>query len=113
MLRMAERDGRRVQREKQDWTQALASLIFAAVASARGQDQKAVDCLERSVVEFDRVDMVLYAAAARRRLGQQLGGNRGRDLIKTTDDWMTGQNILNPIRMTAALAPGFARRDHG
>jgi hypothetical protein len=51
--------------------------------------------------------MNLFAAAARRRLGQLLGGNCGQALIAQADAWMAGQGIVNPARMTAMLAPGF------
>ena len=113
MLRLAQRDGRRVEREKQAWTQPLADLIFSAVAASRGQTSKSVELLEKAVVQFERVDMVLYAAATRRRLGQLTGGKRGRELITAADNWMSEQNILNPPQMTRALAPGFASHDHG
>jgi len=51
--------------------------------------------------------MQLYAVAARRRLGEMLGGDRGRQLVAQTEEWMTKQQIKNPPRMINLLAPGF------
>ena len=54
--------------------------------------------------------MLLYAAAARRRLGEMLGGDEGRALVETADAWMRSETIVNPERMTEVFAPGFDRR---
>jgi hypothetical protein len=51
--------------------------------------------------------MHLYVAAAHRRLGALVGGTRGDALIRSADDWMTSQQIKNPIAMIRLLAPGF------
>jgi hypothetical protein len=59
------------------------------------------------VVGFERADMRLYAAAARRRMGERLGDERGHDLMAEADAWMAEQRIKNPEAMTRMLAPGF------
>jgi hypothetical protein len=51
--------------------------------------------------------MGLYAAVSRRRLGQVLGGERGRELIAAADEWMLRQRIKKPALMTRMLAPGW------
>jgi hypothetical protein len=56
---------------------------------------------------FERADMRLYAAAARHRLGNLLGGERGQQLVAEAEAWMTEQRIKNPAAMTRMLAPGF------
>jgi hypothetical protein len=55
---------------------------------------------------FAAIDVALYAAAARRRRGELLGGDEGRELIASADAAMRAQNVVNPARMTAALVPG-------
>ena len=45
--------------------------------------------------------------AARRRLGQVIGGERGAEMIANADDWMRNQGIKNPLLMTRMLAPGW------
>jgi hypothetical protein len=49
--------------------------------------------------------MALYAAAARRRLGELLGGAEGAALIEAADDWMAGQGVARPERLTALFVP--------
>jgi hypothetical protein len=51
--------------------------------------------------------MACYAAVARRRLGQLLGGVEGAQLIADADEWMRGQQVVRPERITTMLAPGF------
>ena len=51
-------------------------------------------------------DMALHAACARRRLGELTGGDEGRTLIAAANEWMRGQEIKNPERMAAVIAPG-------
>ena len=51
--------------------------------------------------------MWLYAAAARRRLGQTTLGDHGASLIAEADAWMQKQTIKNPDRLTRMLVPGF------
>jgi eukaryotic-like serine/threonine-protein kinase len=53
--------------------------------------------------------MGLFAASARRQLGESRGGDEGRVLIEQADAWMRAQSIRNPARMATCLAPGFAR----
>ena len=53
--------------------------------------------------------MNLYAAAARRRLGELLGGAAGRALIEDADRFFAGQNVKNPSRMVALIVPAFGR----
>ena len=49
--------------------------------------------------------MMLHAASVRRRRGEILGGAEGFDLMQQATEWMIGQRIRNPERMTAMLAP--------
>ena len=51
--------------------------------------------------------MKMYAAAARRRLGKIIGGERGAELIDMSEDWMRRQQIKNPAAFANMLAPGF------
>jgi serine/threonine protein kinase len=107
LLAVAERDARRLEREKRPDAQAWARLVQAGIAAAGGNPARAVLLLAEAVAGFDAVEMRLYAAAARRRLGQLLGGEEGRALLAQSDSWMASQQIRNPPRMTAMLAPGF------
>jgi hypothetical protein len=107
-LRAAARDARRIERQDAPWAQPLARLIRAGIAFLGGQRDQTLELLGRAEGEFTTADMSLYAAAACRRRGQLLGGEEGRALVAKADAAMTEQDIRNPARITAMLAPGFA-----
>jgi serine/threonine protein kinase len=107
LLRAAESDARSIEREKAAWPKPLARLIQAALVARGGGAAKAASLLGAGATEFDAVHMYLYAAAARRRQGEILGGAAGHALVAAADDWMSNQGIRNPSRMAALHAPGF------
>lgn len=107
LLCEAERNARRILREQALWSNPLAELLFAGVAACGGRPEVARGHLEAAAKEFDDVNMALYSTVTRRRLGELLGGDEGRDLVEAANAWMAGQGIKNPARWTAMLAPGF------
>ena len=105
LLRSAERDARRLDREGMAWSKALAHPIRAGVAAARGDTSRAATLFAEAVTQLEAVDMNLYAAASRRRLGEILGGDEGRAQVERADSWMRQQGIQNPARMADVFAP--------
>ncbi len=105
----AQKSARRLDRQQLPWTSALAQLIKAGAASVRGDAARAERLLADAALRFESVDMGLFAASARRHLGQLRGGDEGRKLVEEADAWMRTQTILNPSRMASCLAPGFAK----
>lgn len=105
-LSAAERDARKLAKERARWSAALANLIRAGVAATRGDSAAAVSHLAFAERGFEDVHMGMYAVAARRCRGTLLGGDEGARLTKAADAWMTAQQVKNPARMTALLAPG-------
>ena len=96
-----------IERELTARSEALARLVGAGIALARRDRRLAERLLRVAAEELEAIEMRLYAAAARRRLGQLRGGEQGRGMIVQEDVWMTGQGIKNPARLTAMLVPGF------
>ena len=76
-----------------------------SVATARGESETAIGYLRPAIAGFEKAEMALHREAARRRLGQHLGGDEGRALVASSEAWMTAQGIKKPERMTAMLAP--------
>ncbi len=105
-LSSAKREGRRLAREKMSWSDGFALLLNAAIAAQTGDRGTAEQRLATAVDTFDRADMKLYAAGARRRLGL-IQGERGRPLVRDAEAWMASQAIRNPRSMTRLIAPGF------
>jgi tRNA A-37 threonylcarbamoyl transferase component Bud32/tetratricopeptide (TPR) repeat protein len=87
--------------------QFMAGLLRASAAHVLGDDAEAVDALRHEVVRLDESQTMLYAAAAKFRLGTLLYGDEGAEFIRTAEEWMTGQGIQRPDRMTAMLIPGW------
>jgi hypothetical protein len=112
-LSIAGAEARRMQRQRVAWAQPLALMVLAVIAYLDGQIALADERLANAVDTFDRVDMKLYAAAARRRRGALLGGDGGRSLIRQADEWMASEGIRNPAHMTRLLAPGLPESPAG
>src|SRR5436853_216801 len=55
-------------------------------------------------------DLLACASAARRRLGELLGGSEGAAFIAEADRWYASEGVKNPERFTDMLAPGFRPR---
>jgi hypothetical protein len=104
------RDGARsIANERMPWSDPIARLVKAGIAHLEGESALATRCLDDAIDRFDRADMKLHAAVARRRMGALCGDERGRELSRQADEWMAAQNIWNPAAMTRMLAPGFER----
>ncbi len=106
-LDRAEKDARRIERQRAPWGGSLARLLRAGLASVRGRTEEAIGHLVHGEAELRQLDMALHAEVARRRRGELTGGEAGRDLIAAADRWMSNQGVCNPERMTAMLAPGI------
>ena len=97
---------RRLEREGPRWSHALGRLLRAGVVG-RTDRVRARACLEDACAGFEACGMRLYAAAARRRLGQVAGGEAGREAVAEADRLMEAEGVVDPARMCAMLAPGF------
>ncbi len=106
-LSFAETLARKIEKENMAWAKPFAEVVRSAVAHQRNQPTAATTLLAAAIDGFDRVDMHLYAAVSRRRLGELLADDRGRQLLAEADAWMTTQRIKNPERMARMLVPGF------
>ena len=107
-LKIAEAVADMIGQEDVPYAYPYASLIRAGVANKRGDNVTAATLLEKALKEFDNADMKLYAVIIRRCLGKMIGGDRGRELVTETDEWMDRQQIRNPERVMNLMAPGFS-----
>jgi serine/threonine protein kinase/tetratricopeptide (TPR) repeat protein len=106
-LSLAENLAHKIENENMAWAKPFAGVVQSAVAYQRSQHTEATTLLAAAVEGFERMDMRLYAAGSRRRLGELLADDRGRQLLADADAWMTTQRIKNPERMARMLVPGF------
>src|SRR5262249_26848159 len=88
LLHAAERDARRLRRAGIGWAGALAHVARAGVP-AGGQDAGGGrELLEAGAGRPEGAGLHLPAAAARRRLGEQVAGSQGHRLVEQADAWM-------------------------
>jgi len=76
------------------------------IASVRGHPDAVHDRLARALAGFEAADVGLYANAAKRRLGEVVGGEEGGRLVHGADEAMSREDIESPERFTAMLVPG-------
>jgi hypothetical protein len=107
LLRSAEQDAARLEREGIRWAAPLAAAVRAQVAAARGRTGEAIAVLDRAARLFEGIDMALYVAALQYSQGALLGGDRGRDLRQTGEQWMRKHGVKQPARLAAMLVPGI------
>jgi hypothetical protein len=113
LLGIAERDCRRIEHEQMPWGNALALLLRAGVSVGRGRTEEALALAASAEEQLTSTDMTVHAAAARRRRGELLGGEKGRDLMAQADAILVAQGIARPQAITAMLAPGPWRAGDG
>jgi serine/threonine protein kinase/tetratricopeptide (TPR) repeat protein len=106
-LKLAELLAKRIIKENKGWANPFASLVRAGIANSKDDKTAAATLLSEAATGFRTYKMELYAAACRRRLGEVVGDEHGRNLISETTAWMSSQRIKNPDAMTRMLAPGF------
>ncbi len=107
LLRGAAADAARVARASEPSVAPLGELALAAVDHARGDDERAVARLRACIPAFERAEMAAYVAATRAALGSLLGGDEGSALVAEAAGALHAQNVADPTRWFAMLAPGF------
>ncbi len=83
-----------------------AAVIAAALAAAHRQSELAAQHLRSAATSFDATQLSMYAAAARRRLGQLIGGEEGQSLACAADTAMRAQGVIDLEATTEMLIPG-------
>jgi serine/threonine protein kinase/tetratricopeptide (TPR) repeat protein len=107
LLRVVEADLDGLKGERTLWATPFVELVNAGLMVVYKQHERAVQGLRAAEQGFRAVDMALYAAAARRRCGQFLGGSAGAELVGAADMAMNELGVRRPERMVRVLAPGF------
>ena len=109
LLRVAERAADHLLRSRIVRFRPTGLLLRAGIHAARGDRTGAGALLQAAARGFDTAEMSLYAAAARRRHAEMIGGASREADLRAADDCMTQESIRDPARFTRMLAPGFDR----
>jgi hypothetical protein len=107
LRRLAGRLRIRLGRHRTPVTRLWGRLVEAGLLASSGADEPAIAVLEPLIDELEAAGSLLEAACARRRLGQLLGGTAGAEALRRADAWLAGQGVKEPLRLTAAIAPGW------
>jgi hypothetical protein len=107
LIRAAERDAARLEREATPCCRAYTAAIRSGLAMAGGERGQAIRRLTEAAARFDAVGMQLCAAAARHHLGTLEGGEAGESLVAASESWMRAETIRCPARVAAMYLPGF------
>src|SRR5262249_8849616 len=107
LLGEAQRDVKRLRRERASWADGLAWLTQAGCAQLRSDEEAARLALTRAVETLEANDMSLFAAAARHRLAPLSGGQDGLVHAKAAQSWLARHDIVSPARMLAMVTPVF------
>jgi hypothetical protein len=104
-LRRAEADARELHKEA-PWAKALAHLVDATIAHARGDGDRALATMRLAEASLETCHMNHYVAATRYRRGTLQGGDEGRQLIAGATAWIHAHGMVNETRIVDLLAPG-------
>jgi eukaryotic-like serine/threonine-protein kinase len=108
MLRHATRETRHVRRCALAVAGPQSRLLQAALHRARGDHEGAAAELRAAIEGFEDLQMALYAAVARLRLGELLGGDEGFTLRNRGTTAMRAEGVKDPERFAMIYGPGFA-----
>ncbi len=107
-LAIALREAARLRNERAGWTRAFAGYVEGCVALLRGNRIEGVAQLTAAATMFDGIHADLHAAATRFRLSMHVAGEAGREMHGGAARWFANQGVVDPIRMSAAFAPGIS-----
>ncbi len=110
LLAVVRQDVQLLQREERHYARGLAAVLLASMAALEGRTEEALRELDEADARFTESEMALHAACARRRKGELLGGEVGRELIAGADAVLRAQGIRNTARWADMNAPGFTAR---
>jgi hypothetical protein len=97
----------RIEREDAPYRTGWAALVRAALAAQEGRREVAAELCKKAAEHCEEQGLKLYAAAARRRQGELLGGDEGRALVAAADAVMGSEGVVRPERFSELYAPGF------
>ena len=109
LLILAHRCALEIQGEGMKWTEPHAAVLFGSVCEHRGEIDAAVKHYRAAISGFQAANMVMGEAAAKLRLGELIGGEKGRALVSEAFTQMAEQNVKNPIRFSLAMVPISSR----
>jgi len=110
LLREAGREVSQLLSERVAWAKPFAVQIQAGIAWHKGEGEKAEKLLAAAASEFDDIGLAIYAAASRRRLGEIIGGQEGKQLVLESELAMKTMGVKNPESASRIFSPSLGAR---
>jgi hypothetical protein len=96
-----------MKRQGKTRSQGLAWMLDAALSLHKGARERAIRELRHALQLLTQGEVLMHAAATRRRLGQLVGGLEGERLLTMGDAFMRSQGVREIEKMTELNCPGF------
>jgi hypothetical protein len=107
LTRAVQKHARVLLGERTGWSIAQGEVLLAGLAVRAGRREAALEHLRRAARSYDAVEMAVYAACVRRKLGELEGGETGARLVAEADRFMAERGVREPARFCAVLVPRF------
>ena len=105
-LAVARKMVRKLRGEHDRWAGAVARMLEASIAAVEGRREEAIAVMRDALERLEATGTLVFHAPARYRLGQLLGGDEGRALMKVAAGDLEAQGIRDPSRWSEAYVPG-------
>ena len=105
LVKEAHRWGRTIVGYDAPWAEGIGLILSAGAAAQCGHSVEAIELAGRAVDALESNDMPYYAAGARWRRGQALGGTDGDRDVAQAREWFTRQGVKDPERLLEIVAP--------
>ena len=112
LVREAMTFGRKLGRERMAYASGLGALALAGAQALAGRPDAARAHLQAAIVDLDRAQLGMFAAAARHFLAPLVGGEEGTALHAEAAAVAIQQGVVAPHRFFGMLAPGFQGGAH-
>lgn len=106
LFSLTEDMARRLERDCNPYSCVYSSMLLAGVAAGRGQADECKEHLRRAAARADERNYRFLAAAARKRLGERIGGDEGKALVAAAEAFMASEGIRNVEKITRMVLPG-------
>lgn len=97
---------RGLRRTRVSHARGFSAILEAGLALHDGQQERAAARLRTGVAHLETSHLRMYAACARLRLGQLLGGEEGRECMATAHSTFDAEGVLDPDATANMFAPG-------
>jgi hypothetical protein len=90
-----------LEREWSPWVGVLAAGVRSAIAGARGDADLAIEALRDQIRRAHDTRSLSYVPPAQHRLGELVGGDEGRELVKSALETLVAWGVRKPARWLA------------